>query len=317
MVCYNPLYAYQLGYNHDTGKPIIHIIGSLSSYGKHLRLEQARKLAGRQDVMQLPCGQCIGCRLKKADEWGLRCMHEAKFHRQNCFVTLTYNDEHLPSDGSVSLDDITKFFKRLRKALTGVKIRYFYSAEYGDKLFRPHYHIIIFGWFPDDVRLFKISDKSLNDGGYKLFRSPFLEKVWGKGFITVGAVNFESARYTAKYSLKKLSEERLRLYKTYNLTPEFNHSSTRGGIGIDFFNKYQESIYNHDYCVVNGIKKPVPRYYDKLLEASNPVRFFEISEARKERACNLKDFEPDRLLVKEALARHRQERFNRMLDAIE
>ena len=52
--------------------------------------------------MTIPCGQCIGCRLEKARQWAIRCVHESKMWEHNSFVTLTYNDFNLPIDGSIS-----------------------------------------------------------------------------------------------------------------------------------------------------------------------------------------------------------------------
>lgn len=94
---------------------------------------------------QVPCGQCIGCRLAHSRDWATRCMHEAHMHESSSFITLTYSPEHLPENGSLVRKHFTDFLKRLRKALGSVKIRYFGCGEYGSKLERPHYHAIIVG----------------------------------------------------------------------------------------------------------------------------------------------------------------------------
>ena len=77
---------------------------------------------------QVPCGKCIGCRLEHSRSWAVRCVHEAYMYENNCFVTLTYDDEHLPltGDGLATLqrNDLTLFLKRLRKRYSH-KIRYF------------------------------------------------------------------------------------------------------------------------------------------------------------------------------------------------
>ncbi len=53
------------------------------------------------DPQRVPCGQCINCRLEKARQWAVRCVHEAQLYAQNCFITLTYSDEHIPQDHSI------------------------------------------------------------------------------------------------------------------------------------------------------------------------------------------------------------------------
>lgn len=100
---------------------------------------------GRDDHLgdiELPCGRCVGCRLRRANEWALRVMHEAKLHPANCFVTLTYRDEDLPENGSLRHRDFQLFMKRLRKR---ADVRFYMCGEYGEQKLRPHYHACLFG----------------------------------------------------------------------------------------------------------------------------------------------------------------------------
>ena len=64
--------------------------------------------------MSVPCGGCIGCRLERRRAWALRCMHEAQEHPENSYVTLTYDEDHLPENGSLTKTAIPEFIKRLR-----------------------------------------------------------------------------------------------------------------------------------------------------------------------------------------------------------
>ena len=154
------------------------------------------------DVVYLPCGQCMACRLNKSRDWATRCVLEAKMHKDNCFVTLTYDDNHLPADYGLKKDDLTKFFKRLRFN-TGAKLRYYAAGEYGELYSRPHYHICIFGWRPDDLILYTVRN------GVSLYMSETILKAWQyRGFVTVGDVTFESAAYVARYVTKKITGDR-------------------------------------------------------------------------------------------------------------
>lgn len=179
---------------------------------------------------QIPCGGCIGCRLDYSREWATRITHEAQLHDDNCFLTLTYNDDNIPRDGSLVKSHVQKFIKRLRHHLeapyclidenlqpvyykrgkkkgtikygraTVEKIKYYYCGEYGDKNNRPHYHAIIFNYnFNDWLYLHTTSN------GSDIYTSPTLEKLWGHGFVTIGTVTFESAAYIARYCMKKIN----------------------------------------------------------------------------------------------------------------
>ena len=177
MPCYHPIPAYRL----PSGSVVFHDKGDGSPF-------------------EVPCGRCVGCRLDKSRVWALRCVHEASLHDENSFITLTYAPEHLPSDGGLVKEDFQKFMKRLRKKFAPRRIRYYMCGEYGDRTNRPHYHALLFGLDFSDREALPPSAS-----GADLFTSKTLEKVWGKGFVTVGDVTFESAAYCARYIMKKLN----------------------------------------------------------------------------------------------------------------
>ena len=78
------------------------------------------------DVALIPCGRCMECRLEYSRQWANRQMLEAATSDNNWFLTLTYDDEHLPknSQGYPTLvkNDVKKFMKDLRE---------YYSYHYG------------------------------------------------------------------------------------------------------------------------------------------------------------------------------------------
>ena len=43
-----------------------------------------------------PCGKCVCCQERKRKEWVFRMEEESKVNDWTAFVTLTYDDEHLP-----------------------------------------------------------------------------------------------------------------------------------------------------------------------------------------------------------------------------
>lgn len=223
--------------------------------------------------VELPCGRCIGCRLERSRQWAVRCMHEAKLHAENCFITLTYNDESLPIDGSLHVEDWQKFIKRLRKRI-GSQIRYFHCGEYGERLSRPHYHACLFGYrFPDLIPW-------QQEGEITTYRSLLLEELWSFGFSTVGDVTFESAAYVARYITKKQTGDQAEEHYQ-GLKPEYITMSRRPGIGSGFYEKFSDDIYPFDRVVVRDRFVCVPpRFYDKLHEKSNPQEMESIRQKR-------------------------------------
>lgn len=242
MVCYRPVFGWVSKVRNESGKRSI--VFSLDEGFKD------------QSVL-VPCGKCIGCRLERARQWSVRCMHEASLHDENCFVTLTYDDASVPKDGSLRPRDMTLFLKRLRERLG--PFRYFQCGEYGGKLERPHHHALLFGLnFPDRVFWNK-----------KLTTSVILDDTWSLGKCWIGSVTRQSAGYVARYQLKKVygmsHEEWYR-----GRVPEYVTMSRRPGIGLRWIEKYWRDCYPNDVCVMDGIVGKPPRYYDEYLESKVP-----------------------------------------------
>lgn len=206
-------------------------------------------------VQTVSCGKCLECVRQRSVEWSFRIMDECSQYSENCFLTLTYDEEHLPENGSVSRREVQLFMKRLRKALRPLRVRFFACGEYGKKLLRPHYHIIIFGWYPSDSWFFQRKD------GSDLFRSPTVEKAWTFGFSTVGRVTLDTALYCAKYMNKFDFDSRYG--KNKKLYPPFVQMSNRPGIGFDCV--YRCDLQT-DRIYRNGRSCKIPRYYLKVME---------------------------------------------------
>ena len=250
--------------------------------------------------IQLPCGQCMNCRLAKSRDWATRCTHEAYMYDQNCFITLTYDEKHLPEGGVLVKKHFQDFMKRLRKHFTGRIIRFYGCGEYGEKNLRPHYHIILFNLDFDDKRLYK-------HGDFPLFNSDTLSRLWPMGHAVIAGFSFESAAYVARYCCKKITGSAAESH--YNgRPPEWSLQSNRPGIGAPFFYRFYEDIVNHDKVVARGgrMSRP-PRYYDKLLSGCD----LELLERNKiSRIENAKVLDPWRL---QDLDRHSILKFKQMI----
>lgn len=302
MSCYKPLIRL---YNPDN-KEISGRVYSLARFsqicGKQLKYED---LMYNPKVMLIPCGQCIGCRIRQREDWTTRIELEARQYLKEevWFITLTYDDEHVPgmilktgeimrkvqyvwkpgekapeSVQTLLYPDIQKFLKRLRKAYRG-KLRYFVSGEYGEQTARPHYHMILYGWKPNDLKnLYKI-----HHNGY--YTSKWLEDLWGMGQIQIAQAVQETYRYVAGYVTKKMYEidgKKANEYYELGQQKPFACMSLKPGLGDEYYQKHKEEIWKQGYIqCTNGKRAQIPRYYEKMMEAENPERLWRIKKDRQ------------------------------------
>lgn len=216
--------------------------------------------------LSVPCGRCLGCREARALQWSYRIMHEAGRHPSNLFITLTYDEAHLPPRGSLVPRDLQLFLKRLRRAVDGEtvlssdRVRFFACGEYGSTTFRPHYHLIAFD--------LDFADKLV--AGKDLYQSDKLDKLWGMGACRFGTVTAQSARYVAGYSVKAFGSSYADADGVPLVAP-FCRMSRRPGIGSNWLDAFGEDL-KFGYLVVEGRKSAVPRAYLRRLEklAANP-----------------------------------------------
>lgn len=281
MSCYHPIEAWNITpLQEDLFQPV-----TISFHEPSDREEMIRQ--GRR--LLLPCRKCVGCRLDKSREWANRILLEQLYHQDSWFITLTYDDEHLPPAYPVDLatgeilsvhatlvkSDLQKFFKRLRKN-SGQQLRYFCAGEYGSQTFRPHYHCIVFGLHLDDLKLLKT-----NFGGDPYFTSEFISRCWPYGLHVIGRVTFETSAYVARYTLKKathgISKE---YYDKAAIQPEYQVMSLKPGIGYQYFVDHPEIFDYKSFSVSTpsgGVRMYPPEYFrkkwvqDHLLEHSHRV----------------------------------------------
>lgn len=308
MPCYHPLVGYRSreGKNENGNWPVVFNVSQ-----------------GYKDMeVVVPCGKCIGCRLERSKEWAGRCVHESRLWEHSYFLTLTYDDVHLPANNSLKAKDLQNFWKRLRKSvfsasglgrepiyefLDGRKtvvngVRYFACGEYGDRSARPHYHAIVFNLEIPDLIPYKRSFD-----GSQLWLSNWLRSLWGLGHVVIGAVTFETCAYVARYVTKKIYG--LAAPEHYgDREPEFCRSSNRPGIGANWFCKYPDEVARNGFVLINGVKNPVPRYYLKKLENLNKSEYLTYKHKRSiiaKRSKDSPDKSQERLATREELQYHR------------
>lgn len=261
MRCSRPHYTIDLGLK-ENGKRNLKFIGfnpDLSS------LKQLSARYGKASIIPLPCGKCLSCKINKSKEWAVRCVLESLYHDNNLFITLTYDDEHLPSDGLLYRKDVTDFIKRLRNYTS---LRYFGCGEYGTKNKRPHYHLILFGCDLSDLRPI----------GNGLYESKLISKLWPHGYNYIGFVTYQSCNYVAQYSTKKVFGD---------VSDEFLMASTDPGIGHQWCVDHLQSVLEYDAVFGdfgNSKAAKMPRYFEKLAEVLDSTKYVEVKAKRLDKS---------------------------------
>lgn len=287
MACYSPIRAYQCA-------------------------DGSVVFAERGDIvrtLELGCQQCIGCRLERSRQWAVRCVHESKLYENNCFVTLTYDDDHVSS--SLCYRDFQLFIKRVRRRFASVRVRFYMSGEYGEALGRPHFHAILFNLDFADKKFWRMSP-----AGFRMYRSKVLESLWTFGHSEIGSVTFESAAYIARYCVaKRTGHESWRHYVDVETgevrVPEFNRMSLKPGIGAGFMSRWSSDVAPDGRIVVNGVEVRLPKYYEKFLSDD---RLEEVLLARhKASTVTAADRSDERLAVREKIARARAKLLKRTI----
>lgn len=276
MTCYGPVIGYYSSVRNDNGK-------------RGIVFDKRKSLSGVP--LKLPCGKCIGCRHDYARSWAVRCMHEKQMGEVSSFLTLTYDDDHLPECGSLRKRDLQLFMKRLRKHDGSCGIRFYACGEYGSALFRPHYHLLLFNRDFIDKKFVKQSGS-----GEPLYVSDAVRSLWDFGDNYIGQVTAQSCAYVARYVLKKVGKEII----PHGCEPEFTCMSRRPGIGATWFEKYHKGVYDWDNVVFGNVETRPPRYYDIKFDALQPERFDVLKRRRRALASmNRVDVTKARLRVRE------------------
>lgn len=294
MACYHPLKAFPIGLTR-AGKTMYKItpygVDHVEQYNgiwycmsDSFRGQYADRCV--RDFVEIPCGKCIGCRIEYSRQWANRCMLELGYHDSAYFVTLTYDDYHVPTSLygdpdtgecipslTLSKRDWQLFMKRLRRAFPEDKLRFFMSGEYGSETMRPHYHAIIFGLHLNDLKPYKPGPNGFQyymsealqlvwsspcEGGHTPLSST-LEEFYGKplfhehncdpiGMVVVSEVTWETCAYTARYVMKKLKGSDALFYEDFNIEPPFSLMSRKPGIARQWYEDHPEY---RDYEYIN------------------------------------------------------------------
>lgn len=322
MPCYNPLHAYPYDSMHPK-------FGQFKVYSRHVDISPRvdTRTGEVTEQILIPCGKCIGCRLDQARAWATRICCEALSYPEtsNWFVTATYADpsdyDGLPmygAEGRLNDDGVltlnrrhpTLWLKRLREGYdrhfgpvrdypvplyndSPMGSRYFLAGEYGDRTFRPHYHLCLLNTPLPDVVLI-----GHNEHKDPLYMSPYLTDTWGFGHVTIAPLNFKTAAYVARYCTKKTVGKDAHLYESMGLSPEYTVMSRRPGIGYNYIAEHGGEVYQNDEIILPAVSKDKantqrpPVYFDRKFAEIDPVAVACAKVNRQEVAKALRELNP-------------------------
>ena len=262
--------------------------------------------------IDIPCGQCIGCRLDYSRRWADRLMLELQLHdEKKCwFVTLTYDDDHIddfdtclrlsadPQTGeigesfyrSLNVKNLQDFMKRLRYACYPDKIRFFAAGEYGETSGRPHYHLILFNC---DLERFGWDQKYLSHNlcNQEYKSSLLIQEKWPFGFNVCAPVTWKDCAYVSRYILKKQKGEGAEVYKQRNIDPPFTVMSRKPGIAREYYDLHPESVCDKTFLGdMNGkVEITPPKYFREILNYQDPEEWLRLVERDIKTATNFKN----------------------------
>jgi len=235
-----------------------------------------RKVGYYDRPVEVACGQCVECRLLRRSDWIVRNVHESQYYaefqdRGSCFLTLTYDNENMPSDAGLHVYDMQWFLYRLRTWLRREKriegISYYYTGEYGTRSNRPHWHMLLFGYDFRESRIFK----GLSPEGHRSYLSDDLMKLWPKGHSELGSITVQSVGYCTGYisvDQKEASDRFIRRsdVREWRVRPEFSRMSLRPAIGKRWWEHYGDSVCCAEEVWIDGKFFPIPKYYLSLIK---------------------------------------------------
>lgn len=307
MSCYNPLNGFVIGQTKN-GKMKLQVMSSdvkaLDKDGQPVYHEVGDDIDFIKPAYELPCGHCLGCRTDHAKEWSNRLIMEKQYHDSAFFVTLTYDDSHIPIvehldeetgeyyiNSSLVKRDAQLFVKRLRKAFPDDKIRYYIAGEYGPQTARAHYHAIIFG-----LHLFDLQPFGRSETGNQYFISETMSRIWNNGFVSVEPANEFTMRYVCAYVTTKIGLHPNEEFEKKGIEPPFAIMSLKPGLGCQYLLDNWDKILDADEIIFGDesgshVFKP-PRYWYKKVEEYGlmyPEDLEKFKIHKKKKGCDLQE----------------------------
>lgn len=229
--------------------------------------------------IQVSCGHCLNCLIKKQSQLTFLAQKELLTKYQNkqsaSFVTLTYDDNHIPynENGFCTLRkrDVQLFMKNLRRNMEyhndKTPFKVLYCGEYGDGTHakngvstrRPHYHIAFIGLSENQIKR-------------------YTRRLWKNGLCDVGPLSSGGLRYICKYMTKASPDKDIKeLREVCEVESPFICHSI--GLGKEWIDKNLQKIVDNDFHFnLNGKLVLFPRHVLRYVSAHTGVDYLEYAK---------------------------------------
>lgn len=254
----------------------------------------------------VPCNKCANCLNRKKQTWIFRLEQELRYGKfKNCFfITLTYNDVHVPYESWTNVIkgnksnfvstgervlrpyDLRLFLQRYRSYYDS-DFRYFGVGEYGEDRNRPHLHLLFYTncdyrTLLERVRVCwsRLIPES-KESRLERYRAARLRGVPCKrdarllsnrdsfGFVTIKSVTFRRICYVAKYVNK--------LFGSMCVPPFYRASH---GLGDGFLQsevcKLSQLNNTHFAYFSNGRASALHRFYSRKMFTADQMADFQL-----------------------------------------
>lgn len=224
---------------------------------------------GKAVEMFVKCGKCYECKLERGRNWVYKIWLEALEHKEKCFITLTYKDDKKGRQ-QVEKREMQLFIKKLRKKIEPKKIKYFIAGEYGEKKGRAHYHLIILGYIPKDLKQHR--GKGQSKRGNNMYDSKEIKELWGKGRISVQRFHHKEIGYLSLYLNKNNDIEKINYKEIEERKKQINELKVKHKVSIKVKERYtaikrlkdlnKEELYNYkkEYAEIKTKWKKNPEF---------------------------------------------------------
>lgn len=233
-------------------------------YPKYLRNKKG-------DYITVSCRKCHNCRIQRQNdlEFASMCAMQQgyKLGSGASFLTITYNDEHVPLkmyDGQVYATlrrkDFTKFWSDFRKYFrdNGLYVPQMVTCgEYGEKFSRCHYHSLIFGASAE------LTEK-------------VAKQCWQNGIVHCGVLRPGGVRYVIDYIMKENDEIYQEKYISKGLERPFLCHSNK--LGLEWFWTDFEYFPDDFTYIRNGKRTIIPACYRKRLPNGSSFKYENIKD---------------------------------------
>ena len=254
---------------------------TIKNNGRVLSLQEIKKACDytytsekSKNIIPIKCGKCDECRKEKMFEMINRIKKELAIRKNAFFLTLTYDEEHKKN---LNKRDMQLFLKKYRKKQ---QLKYFYVGELGETTQRPHYHCIIFGELPKDLKECKVKTKN----GYTQYESNEIQKIWGNGLIKISKMTLPLVFYITKYMLKNNKENEFICSWSRKPPIGVKEDSIEYDIIKPNRTKAEKNYYKYRYGDIPILEEEVEKQEIKIEEIEKQTKLKYIDYINKKRA---------------------------------